>query len=121
MRALGKGGLGEVFQAVAPDGSTVAVKAFAIRDDDLGLMAEAFVREANLGQRLEHPNIVKVLSSGCEGAYAFLVMEFVAGQDLRAHTQRDHLLPLTQVLWVAQGVAQALAAAHALHVREVRG
>jgi eukaryotic-like serine/threonine-protein kinase len=116
VRALGKGGLGEVFLAEAPDGGKVAIKAFLIRDDDLGLMAEAFVREANLGQRLDHPNIVKVLSSGCEGAYAYLVMELVAGHDLRTHTAPDRLLPLDDVLWIGHGVSQALSAAHAMHV-----
>jgi serine/threonine protein kinase len=116
IRALGKGGLGEVYQAESPDGRTVAIKAFVVRDDDQGLVASAFVREASLGQRLAHPDIVKVLSSGCEGEYAYLVMEFVPGHDLRVHTQPGHLLPLDQVLHVTERVARALASAHALHV-----
>ena len=116
LRTLGKGGLGEVFEATAPDGRTVAIKAFRIRDDEAGLAAAAFVREAHLGQRLDHPDIVKVLSSGCEGEYAYLVMEFVAGQDLRPHTVKGHLLPVPEVLRVVERVARALAAAHAMHV-----
>ena len=116
LRVLGKGGLGEVYEALTPDGRTVALKAFPIRDDDQGLLAAAFVREANLGQRLDHPDIVKVLSSGCEGDYAYLVMEYVPGQDLRPYTVKGHLLPLPQVLQLAERVARALAAAHAIHV-----
>ena len=116
VRTLGKGGLGEVYEGLAPDGRRLAIKAFQIRDDDQGLLAAAFVREANLGQRLAHPDIVKVLSSGCEGEYAYLVMEFVPGHDLRVHTQAGHLLPLERVLHVVERVARALAAAHAIHV-----
>ena len=116
LRSLGKGGLGEVYEGLAPDGRKLAIKAFQIRDDDQGLLAAAFVREASLGQRLAHPDIVKVLSSGCEGEYAYLVMELVPGHDLRLHTQPGHLLPLDRVLQVVERVARALAAAHALHV-----
>lgn len=116
LRVLGKGGLGEVYEALATDGRRVAVKAFQIRDDDQGLLAAAFVREANLGERLDHPDIVKVLSSGCEGEYAYLVMEYVAAPDLRVHTTKGQLLAVGETLHVVERVARALAAAHALHV-----
>ena len=116
LRSLGKGGMGEVFLALAPDGSTVALKAFLINDDDDGLVAQAFVREASVGHRLQHPDIVKVLDSGTQGRYAYLAMEFVPGHDLRAHTQPGRLLPLHTVLATVQRVARALAAAHELHV-----
>lgn len=116
VRALGKGGLGEVYEAIAPDGRTVALKAFQLRDDDQGLVASAFVREANLGARLEHPDIVKVLDTGCFDDYAYVVMEFVPGHDLRKHTLQAHRLPVNQVLRTAERIARALAAAHAIHV-----
>lgn len=116
IRSLGKGGLGEVFEAVAPDGGRVALKAFRLRDDEQGLLATAFVREATLGQRLDHPDIVKVLASGTDGEHVYLVMEFVDGQDLRAYTRADRLLPVASVLHVAERVCGALAAAHAQHV-----
>ncbi len=116
VRTLGKGGLGEVYEALAPDGQAVAIKAFLLRDDDQGLMASAFVREANLGLRLDHPDIVKVLDSGCDGDYAFLLMELVPGHDLRMHTVSGRLLPLAHLLHVVERIARALAAAHAIHV-----
>ncbi len=115
-RVLGRGGLGEVYQAVGPDGRTVALKAFRLQEDDLGLTAAAFVREAHLGHRLAHTDIVRVVDSGTDGEYAFLVMEFVAGYDLRRHTRRGQLLPVAQVLRTAERIARALAAAHALGV-----
>lgn len=116
VRVLGKGGLGEVYEALAPDGRTVALKAFRLHEDDQGLTAAAFVREAHLGQRLVHPGIVQVLDSGCAGEYAYLVMEFVPGHDLRRHTLPGQLLPLAQVLRTVERVARALAAAHAIGV-----
>ena len=116
LRLLGKGGLGEVYEASAPDGRRVALKAFLLRGDDQGLVAGAFVREANTGLRLDHPDIVKVLDSGCEADYAFLAMEFVPGHDLRAHTRPGHLLALPEVLRTVERIARAVGAAHAINV-----
>ncbi|MCA0242741.1 MAG: serine/threonine protein kinase [Proteobacteria bacterium] len=116
LRSLGKGGLGEVFEAAAPDGSIVALKAFLLREDDQGLAAAAFVREASLGQRLQHPDVVRVLDRGSQGEYAYLVMEFVPGHDLRRHVPAANRLPLPLLLRTGSRVAGALAAAHAIHV-----
>lgn len=116
LRALGQGGLGEVFEARAPDGQRVALKTFSLQTDPQGLIAAAFVREANLGQRLDHPDIVKVFESGTQGGLAYLVMEFVEGQDLRAFTHKGSLLPVPSVLRTVARVCGALASAHALHV-----
>ena len=43
-------------------------------------------------------------------------MEFVAGTDLSAFTQPAYLLPVVQVLSIAQRVAKSLDYAHAHHV-----
>lgn len=116
VRAIGTGGMGDVYQAVAPDGRTVALKTFLLRDDDQGATAAAFVREASLGVKLEHPGIVSVLATGCHAEYAYLVMEFIPGHDLRKHTLPAHRLPVDQVLRTGERIARALAAAHAIHV-----
>lgn len=116
VRLLGKGGLGEVYEALADDGTRVALKAFLLRGDDQGLAAASFVREVSLGQRLVHPDIVRVLGSGCYGDYAYLAMEFVPGYDLREHTRPARLLPLPQVLRTMERVTRAVGAAHERHV-----
>lgn len=115
LRPLGKGGLGEVHAALAPDGRTVALKTFLLRDDDQGLTASAFVRETTLGLRLEHPDIVPLLDVGTHGDYAYLAMAYVPGHDLSCHTRPDTLLPPALTLRTVARVARALAAAHAVH------
>lgn len=116
LRLLGKGGLGEVYEALDPADRRIALKVFALGDDSEGLIAGAFVREATLGQRLDHPDIVKVLGSGSLDRYAYLAMEFVAGHDLRVHTRPGHLLPVADALGVVERVARGVAAAHAQQV-----
>lgn len=112
LRTLGQGGAGEVYEALAPDGRTVALKTFALEDDSQGLAAATFMREARLGERLAHPDIVKVLASGCEGDYGYLALEFVPGHDLQLHTQAAHRLPLPALLATVRRIAGALAHAH---------
>lgn len=116
VRTLGRGGLAEVYEAVADDGQRVALKTFRLPEDERGLAAEAFRREAHLGRRLAHPGIVRVLDGGIDGEHAFLALEFVDGHDLRRHTVRGSLLPLPRVLAIGEQLAQALSAVHALGV-----
>ena len=115
-RALGRGGLAEVYEAFTEDGQRVALKTFRLPEDERGIAAEAFRREVHLGQRLAHPGIVRVLEGGTEGEHAYLAMEYIDGHDLRRHTVRSALLPLPQVLAIGEQLAQALSAVHALGV-----
>src|SRR2546427_4706912 len=43
-----------------------------------------FVREAHAVARLNHPNIVQVYDFGEEGDVAYLVMEFIRGNELKS-------------------------------------
>lgn len=116
VRVLGRGGLAEVYEAFAEDGRRVALKTLRLPEDERSLAAEAFRREAHLGQRLQHPGIVRVLDGGVDGEHAFLALEYVDGHDLRRHTLKSALLPLPRVLAIAEQLAQALAAVHTLGV-----
>lgn len=116
LRLLGRGGVGEVYEALSADGQHVALKTFRVPEDELGLAADAFEREAELGRRLVHPGIVRLLGGGRNGEHVYLAMEYVDGHDLRRHTARSALLPLPRVLGIAGQVARALAAAHVLGV-----
>ncbi len=116
LRSIGKGGLGEVFQAQDAEGRTVALKTFRLQDDEHGLLMASFEREARSGDALRHPDIVQTLGSGRDGGLAYLVMEYVPGHDLRRHTMPAGRLPLPQVLRTVRRVALALAAAHAQQI-----
>ena len=47
-----------------------------------------FMDEAKLSVSLKHPNITKTYEFGRVDGYHFIVMEFVAGQDLRSVLDR---------------------------------
>ena len=47
-----------------------------------------FRTEARSAARLQHPNIVSVYDSDRDGDIAFLVMEYIQGDDLKHHLDR---------------------------------
>mgnify|MGYP002622672051 CR=1 FL=1 len=121
---LGAGGMGRVHRATVeaaagdlPAGTTVAVKVIHSH-----LLAERgffkrFVVEAEVGRRIDHPNVVRTLDADAvevDGSvYHFLVMEYVEGQTLRSLLHELGRLPESLVRHVAREVAQGLDAIHA--------
>ena len=68
-------------------GAPVAVK--ALRPElTVALGAGRFQREVEILGRLRHPGIVPVLESGAAGSLLYLVMPYVAGQNLRTRLEQ---------------------------------
>ncbi len=86
-RALGKGAMGVVYEGFDPViERKVAIKTILSEYLEAAEMVEAvarFKREAQAGGRLQHPGIVSVYEYGNEADMAFIVMEFVEGQELK--------------------------------------
>ncbi|HEY8076314.1 MAG TPA: protein kinase, partial [Labilithrix sp.] len=104
----GAGGMGSVYRARdKKSDATVALKMLAASGD-----AQRFAREAGVLSRLEHANIVRYLDHGAEGETKYLVMEWLAGEDLGMRLDADGALAVSDAIAVARQAASALAAAH---------
>jgi tetratricopeptide (TPR) repeat protein len=115
-RELGGGGMSRVFVATENAlGRQVVVKVLS-QELAGGLSAERFNREIQLAARLQHPNIVPVLSAGDAGGVPFYTMPLVEGESLRAKIARDGELPVRHAVAVLRDVARALEYAHAHNV-----
>ncbi len=80
----GVGTFARVFRSVHRDkGGVVAVKVLRKRYRDNAEQVELFLREARMGLRLRHPNIVRVHEVSDDIKEPYFVMEFVEGQTLR--------------------------------------
>src|SRR3982750_4224717 len=91
-RRLGRGGMGEVYEAV----HVVLGKKGAVKTLNRAFVAapgagDRFLREAQVTSRLRHPHIVDVTDVGVEGEQPFLVMEYLEGEDLAARIGRGPL------------------------------
>jgi CHASE2 domain-containing sensor protein/tRNA A-37 threonylcarbamoyl transferase component Bud32 len=117
IKAIGKGAMGIVYQGIDPYiNRMVAIKVLSLSDnfeDDTLTEAKArFFREAQSMGRLNHPNIVTIYDSGVEQDKAYIVMEFLEGNDLTAYTKPGKLLPVRIILPMIASVADALDYAH---------
>ncbi len=109
---LGKGGMGEVYQALQPGlGRLVAIKVLPPELQHDREFVERFNREAQALARLNHPNIVTVHEFGVEEGRYYFVMELVDGTNLR-QLLRDGKLPPERALRIVPQVCDALEYAH---------
>jgi serine/threonine protein kinase len=109
---LGKGGMGEVYQAKDQKlGRDVAIKVLPeefAKDTD---RVARFQREAKLLASLNHPNIAAIYGLEESGGTNFLVLELVEGETLAERLKRGPL-PVEESLKLALQIAEALEAAH---------
>lgn len=80
---------------------------------DAGFL-QRFHHEAQAAANLRHPNIVDVYDVGQDGEIHYIVMEYVAGSDLKSLILRNGPLPVDQAVAAAAAVARGLEAAHRL-------
>ena len=80
IKQLGQGGMGAVYEAVDERlDTTVALKETLFSDERL---RRQFEREARLLARMHHPALPRVSDHFAEGDGQFLVMQYIAGDDL---------------------------------------
>ncbi len=106
-RQLGQGGMGAVYEAVDERLDTVvALKETLFTDERL---RKQFEREARLLARMHHPALPRVSDHFNEADGQFLVMQYIAGEDLAAMlTERNGAFPQEDVLLWADQLCDAL-------------
>jgi len=107
VRQLGQGGMGAVHEAVDERlDTTVALKETLFTDERL---RKQFEREARLLARMHHPALPRVSDHFSENSGQFLVMQFIAGDDMAEMlAQRKGPFPADQVLTWADQLLDAL-------------
>ena len=116
LRILGKGAMGIVYEGRDPNlDRRVAIKTVKVENlsEEAALEYEArFRTEARSAARLQHPNIVSVYDSDRDGDIAFLVMEYIQGDDLKHHLDQGVRYSLEQSLKMIRDLLSALDYAH---------
>ena len=109
---LGAGGMGRVYKAVGADGGAVAVK--IVKDEMAGdeIFLKRFKREAEVAQRIEHPNVVSVIETGDHEGMPWAAQRFISGGSLEERLDRWGALDLHQVIAIFTQVAGGLDVLH---------
>lgn len=108
---LGSGGMSDVFRAHdLALGRQVAIKVVprTVRPE----LRRRLLREAETSAKLHHPAIATFYEAGEDQGEAFIAMEYVRGETLRARLRKG-ALPLEEALAVASCILGALGHAHA--------
>jgi len=106
--AIGEGAMGEVFRAYAPElGVDVAIKVLKRNDPE---WVDRLRREAAAMQRIDHPNVCKIIEIGVDDGRHYVAMQFIDGQTLEAVSQS---FSLDQRIRLLVEICSAVAAAHA--------
>lgn len=111
-RELGGGGMSRVF--IAEDTRLERKVVIKVFPPDLAAAVdlERFTQEIQAAAKLQHPNIVPILTSGDTAGLPYYTMPFVEGESLQARIARDGPLPVHDVIRVLRDVLSALAYAH---------
>ncbi len=115
VRRIGAGGMGEVYEAVHQQiRSRAAIKVLLATHSQNPEMLNRFFHEALAVNIVGHPGLVRIFECGHlpDGA-AYIVMEFLEGESLRARLRRVGGRLDGSSLLIARQIANALAATHA--------
>ncbi|WP_439626695.1 GAF domain-containing serine/threonine-protein kinase [Gemmata sp.] len=114
IRVLGRGGMGIVLKALDPVlNRFVAVKLMFPKVAADASCRFRFGREARSAARIGSDHATAVYSVGEDGAVPYIVMEYVAGENLETRLAREGRLPLSVVVAISRQIVAGLAAAHA--------
>jgi serine/threonine-protein kinase len=115
---IGVGGMAAVYAATDTTGARVAIKmlhaALSINDS----VRKRFAREGHAANSIGHDGIARVIDDGvAEDGSAFLVMELLEGETAAGRAERlGGKLPVHEVAFIGEAVADVLAAAHAKNI-----
>jgi len=112
-RVLGRGGMGEVYEAIhARTREVAAVKlllANVLADAEL---VRRFMRESKIAASLDSPNVVKVLEvGGLDASFPYIAMELLRGEDLAGVLRRERQLSPRRTVALVREVGRGLEAA----------
>jgi serine/threonine-protein kinase len=111
---IGAGGMGEVYRARdAALGRQAAVKLILPGGDSQ--LRDRLLREAQHSARLQHPVIATFFDGGVDDDRAWLAVEYVPGETLRARLGRGPM-PVADVVSLGLALLEALVHAHAAGV-----
>ena len=105
---VARSGMASIYRATdMRNGRTVAIKVPHPDMEADPVLFDRFNREIEIGKRLDHPGVMKVLDSG-EPGEVYMVMEWVEGRLLRKLIAENRRLPVERACAIAIAICDAL-------------
>jgi predicted Ser/Thr protein kinase len=110
---LGRGGMGEVYRADDLElGQPVALKFLPGRISATPQDLDRLRREVRIAREISHPNVCRTYDISAADGQAFLVMEYIDGEDLASVLRRLGRPSRDKAVEIARQLCLGLAAAH---------
>ncbi|HEX4210753.1 MAG TPA: serine/threonine-protein kinase [Candidatus Binataceae bacterium] len=109
---IARSGMASIFKAIdTASGKTVAIKIPYMQFESDVVFFGRFQREEEVGRRLDHPNIIKVLTPQ-KKSRMYIAMEYVEGLSLRAMMRDKQPFSAPRALALANQICRALIYMH---------
>lgn len=82
-------------------------------------LKKKFLKEARNIARLNHANIIRIISSFEQNGTAYYAMDFIEGESLQEKVKRNGAIPLSQALEYITKVGSALEYIHSLNINHL--
>jgi len=114
LEKIAGGGMATIYTAShAKNGETAVVKVPYDQFQNDHRFVERFRREAELGQKLLHDNIIRIYEYGTsKEGLTYIAMEYLPGIDLRGYLDTHGKMPLKEAVRTVAQVCRALGYAH---------
>lgn len=110
---IGRGDFGRVFLALHPQlERDVAIKTLSRRFTQRPEIVDRFLADARKSAALDHPHVLHVYDIDSDDGQFYIVMEPIAGEDLRHRVESQGPLSIESVLRLLSEAATGLAHAH---------
>lgn len=109
---VGEGGTASVYRGEHPERGLAAVKVLISRLSKDPIAIKRFLREAEYGRRVTHPNIVRTYDYGEADGLHYLALEWADGEPLANFVARSGNLAPVLVAKIVEQLGAALSAAH---------
>ncbi len=112
IEVIARSGMASIFKAVDQiSGATVAIKVPYMQFESDVVFYGRFQREEEVGRRLNHPGIVKVLTPR-KKSRMYIAMEYIEGDSLRSMERTEGGMPVEKALDLARQLADTLVYMH---------
>jgi eukaryotic-like serine/threonine-protein kinase len=112
VKQVGEGGTATVYRAEHPERGLAAVKVLRPRLSQDPVAVKRFLREAEFGARVSHPNIVRTYDFGEADGVHYLALEWAEGEPLANFVTRSGHLAPQLVATIVEQLGAALSAVH---------
>jgi serine/threonine-protein kinase len=110
---LGAGGMGTVYSADHRVEGRLAVKLLRQELSRDPLLVARMLDEAAAGQKVDHPNVVRVIGCGvCDDGLPYVAMRRISGEPMGDQLQEDGAFELARVRTIALQILSGLDAIH---------